>query len=997
MTQRFSTDWETWDCVTWSLALFDHFFVRGDSGTPVSRLVMTPGELAKVVGNVREGQVTAKDAFLSAIRMSPRKFRRTLSLASLSDASWDKRNPPPFLSQLLFTCYAAASLDSDTLTEGEFRERLRILLGHPEGSTYGLADLPRLWEALSEWLHQSRDKGLPYRSLVLPDPGGMTLIGYSMRLAFPSRRDRSRLEALLRNRDDDAVPTVPEALQLLGRQIRHFSRPFREAFARARTGYAQGTHSAELEALWSAVLDATLLTGPSQPHDDERARFQLFLQEDDVANADPFLVASARPPFLGSNVSLTRLEEPLGEYRWLVSRTQDRNTTAVSEMVLRGRLGDVIPGLHGSSVTRSVEQGLLMFLRKDDSTWELVESRPEEGIARALVSTRMASGFLKLLQGGATRPRPSRFSGWLDVGPFELADLAEPDLTLTGLGGIRCLQRTSVGLQLRLSGGVRVDDGLLGTPGLLPEARCLGADDLRVFEVADGPEGIVTRLMSVMQRQTDTGSFRFADGHAPLEGVFNFVASAGGQVTASREVTFHSRVLAHDYGRPSDLDSWFIEALSTDISTPEAADDWSAASSSEKGWVRDRAFPRRSSLAFDDSVDQAVWMNHDRSMDTAPVLGQLAEAIAAISLRRKGIGEPVLLDLIKRSFGASVEPGVWDAVRAWLEAGYLDVLSRRHWRGRVYFARRPRLIVTKGGVHPHLTLVGTAPHALRARARIVFRDLQAVSLPAGSVSPFVGGPPRWSVESIEVAHTAARQLELGQVGFATGGVKLPPLLAVATRASFDFGPGYELRGSWDWARGGFRSPPSREPKSSVRVEWHSRHDRPDVYTVIAGDGRQWSTRARNWALLVGYSWAGQQAFEARGQTAIVRIKPFGPYVPLAIARAVSLQSGVLSGPIQANENEFLYSYRFESVQSRDRVLGWLRGEVNAGDVRRRLTWILGALGSHRGKEKTSAVPLDLRRRLRLLDHIPEARLVSSTHVPRRLLPHLRRTVDLAGV
>ena len=53
--------------------------------------------------------------------------------------------------------------------------------------------LPVLWQRLSSWCDSRRAEAQPYRRIVLPDPGHMTLIGYSVRLAFPSWRDRDRL------------------------------------------------------------------------------------------------------------------------------------------------------------------------------------------------------------------------------------------------------------------------------------------------------------------------------------------------------------------------------------------------------------------------------------------------------------------------------------------------------------------------------------------------------------------------------------------------------------------------------------------------------------------------------------------------------------------------------------------------------------------------------------------------------------------------------------
>jgi hypothetical protein len=85
-----------------------------------------------------------------------------------------------------------------------------------------------------------------------------------------------------------------------------------------------------------------------------------------------------------------------------------------------------------------------------------------------------------------------------------------------------------------------------------------------------------------------------------------------------------------------------------------------------------------------------------RSIDDDAKLDQCVEAVAAKSLRRKGISESELLDVFAQVLQAPQGSGIWDAVRGWMESGYIDALMPRRWRGRIYFARRPRLVVVDG-------------------------------------------------------------------------------------------------------------------------------------------------------------------------------------------------------------------------------------------------------------------------------------------------------------
>ena len=183
------TGWKNWDAAAWGQALLRHYFA-GHDARPVSRLAISPEELAKAADASDSEAAAVREAFLAAVRCSPWAFRRHLSSASLESRAWNRREPPPFLAYLFFTCFAAASLDADTAEEGVFRERLRQLLGHDEGTSYALGDLSMLWEAFAAWLQRRHDAGEAYRTLGLPDRGRMTLIGYSVRLAFPRREDR---------------------------------------------------------------------------------------------------------------------------------------------------------------------------------------------------------------------------------------------------------------------------------------------------------------------------------------------------------------------------------------------------------------------------------------------------------------------------------------------------------------------------------------------------------------------------------------------------------------------------------------------------------------------------------------------------------------------------------------------------------------------------------------------------------------------------------------
>src|SRR5262249_20338449 len=137
-----------------------------------------------------------RDAFVDAVRSGIRRSKSLLDDASdyqgwPGPPSWDF--PPRFVAHLLFTCIAASESSDELGDEGSFVSRLRDLT-HDQLPENSLQALPRLWENLAAWLDAN---GGRFRPLVLPNPGGLTRIGYTVKLAFPDRRDQRQLSDLL--------------------------------------------------------------------------------------------------------------------------------------------------------------------------------------------------------------------------------------------------------------------------------------------------------------------------------------------------------------------------------------------------------------------------------------------------------------------------------------------------------------------------------------------------------------------------------------------------------------------------------------------------------------------------------------------------------------------------------------------------------------------------------------------------------------------------------
>src|SRR5262249_18658480 len=269
----------------------------------------------------------------------------------------------------------------------------------------------------------------------------------------------------------------------------------------------------------------------------------------------------------------------------------------------------------------------------------------------------------------------------------------------------------------------------------------------------------------------------------------------------------------------------------------------------------------------------------------------------------------------------------------------------------------------------------------------------AEALPAESLSGFIPAPLAWRGDATGQTDAVAKELGLPDLGYG----RPPRELAgdadsiVSARASLP--PGYERPAGGGLAAGRFRRPCGHTAPGHVRVEYHTRIDGPDRYVVVDSDGQARTTLSRSWALLDGFRRARIRAFIAVGAKAIVRRGDDGPHVPLPVARAVALRSGVVAGPTEAAESGRDYAYWAEDAVEQRWLLSWLKGVRGDASVARRFAWLLAATAA--GTNTTVTLPADLRRRLRELHEVPDALAMADRRIPRHLLPHVRRAADLA--
>lgn len=1005
------SSWLEWDAPAWNTALFRHFFgATGPDVRPVTRLVVTPEELRRTTGDTGVDPERVKEAFLDAVRLRPRDFRRKLSDGQLDrKGDWPESRVPPFVVYLLFTCFVVSSIETEVIREGDFRKRLRTLLDHPESTTYPLEGLAALWNAFACWLDRRRREGAPYRALILPDPGWMVRIGHSIRLAFPPPKDQIRLMQLLHDGGFDRDPPVGAVLHAVGTRIVGFSQRFREAFENFRRAYLQGDVDLDDHPFWSAVRDAIARPPVALGPEDAPARFQLFMESDAELSAEVVLTMNTAD-IEGESVRISRADQPLDDFPYILDFDDaEDGTRRAAESLLGGDCRRFPRALRQSPVRIAVEQGVLLFRPNEFGLRELATSRPEDGRIWALVRRDLVNPFRSIFPvSDRPTPVPSRYPSWHEFPSFDGSLLARLGRSLpAGLENVRCLQPTVLRPQIHLSGGVPVDGGYLGLPDCLPTVRVSGADRVILSSVEldhDDVKAVERARLQKVQHVGDTFEFPW-DEDLVLDGAFTLAAWSGEEVIAQRRVDFRELVVWPAYSRPTDPKDWLVEAAGPDMAprtsdpaAPESLEGPRASSTrGGSGSVRP-ASPRirelrLSARSFSERRVSVREFHADRDADRP--LARFMEISAGLAIQRKGIPEPEFLDRLGDVLRIDDYRTLWDVARAWVEAGFFDSLARRGWKGRLYFARDPRLVVWKTGDTIHATLMGVAPRHVRRRVQEIARSLDVSIRPTTSHSRWVPALLSWSASSGEALRRLAAECDLRIHHYLMPPGTFPTSLAdIVAGAELDGEPhGYELRGYWNWERGLF----TRELGSNdvpVAVEWYDRSDRQPVFLVRRDGTPYWSSHSRNWALLVAYTLASIPPFELVGDSDLARGVSGQIYLPLPLSRAIAAVAETSPGPAMLDNDRWTYTYSLRSQTERAAVLRAIWGSgVNTVTVRR-ARWLAQLIREHnsRPNARTIALSPELRNALLRNLEIPEFTALAAMNVSPFVLPHIRALI-----
>ena len=365
------------------------------------------------------------------------------------------------------------------------------------------------------------------------------------------------------------------------------------------------------------------------------------------------------------------------------------------------------------------------------------------------------------------------------------------------------------------------------------------------------------------------------------------------------------------------------------------------------------------------------------------------EICGGLAMRRRGLPEVEFLELIQKTL--TVERyHVWDVVRAWIEAGYLDQLMYKKWRRTEYYARRPQLKLSHNGQLVRGALTGLTTSVLLNRVDLELQAKGAKKLETFSFSKWLPPIPMWEAQDARPFEEACRILALGEPSWIQVITNTLWLLNVVVSDKRDPPRFFDCWGCWDWKRGGFNKDvkPSDQGIEVVRL-LHTQ--RPAVYQILVAGEHFWSSVARNWALLKAYDLHSTPCFALAGTNQISRSIKGQVYLPLPIARHLAATHLTTPGPIEGSSGDYAYNFKDSAERTCLLTAIWGGSAVSNEELRRWGRWMLtiakrkaSGLGGH-----AISLPPSIKKNLEQFKDIPELRELSHATVHGSLLPRLR--------
>jgi hypothetical protein len=942
----------------WNDGLYRHYFgvPQERRAEPLVRLYIT-GEELKTAGDLGCSSEEARTAFIEAVKTAvDRKSLAADAVRRRQPWSPDSAIVPPFLSHLLLTCMVANDVAEDLSWTGNFRTRLCRILG--TSSQPQLERLRDLWEELATWSVKQNLNGTgcrPLRLPPIPDSGHYCIIGYSLRLAIPTRRDQETLSKILHGSlPEGEEPDLASVLHVVGSNIGRVTLGFQEAFRDFTSGVErQSTGALFHTTFWTAVRGALLCDQAKSRRESSSEHVRLELEDDDgrfwlTLTSDSEIVST----FIRS--------EPLPIPRSSPFRFRLRGAGGAGVVDVLLSSATKVPALL-SGIKAAVIEGVLVFEETDDYVFTLTRQLPSSGAVRVLVSDRMKTDFGRALAPTGAKPEitKSDHTGWSEWRCVSAEALREASFErFSSLASIRTLRRNIPRPEIKLRGGIRVGGSYVALESAFPlveiaEATRVDLDNGESLERSPGSNEVWTFPHTI-----DPGR---------VIGTRRIIAFTDSGVLAERAIDFVKTTFSSDYKQPLDPSRWLVEATSLDMipfsENPDCATPFTS------NGARPAREPRN---LIAESIPAVAH----------PHLARLITLLCARFGSLRGLSEGELIPIFTKELGLrTVE--VWPVLRGWVEGGLLEALSDARWRGRTYFGRIPRLVVHRAsGIH-EAVLVGLVPPWLHDRFCYLSSAYGLHPVEARSVSEAVPALPRVRSKNPSLFNEMAEELGLSRpVRLRRVEEFLRPIRRSTedySSTSTDAWPRYR---EWDWDRRAYVENPRERTVGGISVEWCRRDDGPDRYKLYRGGNLLWWTRSRTWATLAAFTLAGVPIF-ARISPVTIESRGDSLHLPLPVARVVSCAAPMNSGPARQADGRAVYRYTFPDRTICDLVLSnlWPESAVRPADfshLARDVSTILRT-----GDGPAVPVPMMLRPTLaRIFPRRSEPRLVPATSLPR---------------
>ncbi|MDB5963479.1 MAG: protein of unassigned function [Massilia sp.] len=871
----------------WEELLVRHY-LRSDGpygGAPLRSIDATPLELARATCLDAITPEASRRSFLACFHdmVATRDVLRGVAVPRART-----RETPGYFRYLVLSTLVPA-LSEDGVSIRDFRLRLGRLL-ELGGALSALEGLPELWNRLATWCERRRSEGEPYRRIVLPNPGHMRLIGYSVRLAFPSWRDRDRLVREIAHIGPASLLLPRTAIAKLQHPIEFdgYSASMRDAFWDFRERFQRGERLLSEHRFWRLLCDLRASTRESLVHNVCGIEIDLLLVVG-LDDADLELELTARRAGEGPDDEreVVRLagciDAVLGGVRDLPARVPNEVSSAARDIV------------------EAVRLGVLVFVEEGWGRWSFaapsaIFSGDAVAIARTDLTRRLP--FPRVVW----RPAGSswQISGVLSAGALE---------ALLGLVRQRPADRADELADLEIVGGVPTGRALLGRPRLLPHVRATIGSMIQL-QPLDGAEGEISvsaispDTWALVSKGLVTGAWRVSASEA--------AGPYGEAPEVERVLRFDARALEHEHLADPDRDPSRLE--------PEI----------------DMVVRRGAAL-------HAKPLSGTRCESAADAaLIDLTEAVYARG--RVGWSEADLITLVRQVLRGADAPRPWDVLHVLQVAGWIEPRLLTSWKGRRWYLRPPSIVGVAAGTQAVAVLDGAAPLIVRERFNNVSAKLGA---------QLAGGGVRgaWSLPVLAVRDIdpieLARLLDIPFSTEAAVDASIAPACWPAEKRTIEH---RELMTRWSWERGHFVQA-SGPPGKVVRLERYSRAraDDRDILLLSAPGlpGRIFGSRTA--ALLEAHRLARRPLFEFRNG-ALWRRAADGN-LPLPVARMFRLAH--LAGPfldIASEGGAASLAYPVDEPSAR-LVAAWFGAAISIHGARADAEDGLGsiALARHRGR------------------------------------------------